>query len=125
LASRSATPSPKCDLSPIVVAGGGTFPNEALTLLGARPVIAPSSPAWPTWSLEAVLQAKPDIVVAAGGPAAKALLATQFARVSGGPVVVAAKKTILMRPGPHLAEDIQILADLIDAVSSSPQVGAK
>lgn len=99
-------------VDPIVVAGPGTFADDVLQLLGATPVPARNGPAWPQWSPEAVLTARPDVVVAAEGPRdrdrLRKLLGASRARV------VSADRPILMRPGPSLAGDARALATLLD-----------
>jgi iron complex transport system substrate-binding protein len=100
---------------PLVVAGAGTFPDEALRLAGARPVAPRHGPQWPTWSLEALLLAKPDVVVAAEGPDAAAELRAVLAATAVGRRVrvVASAAPILMRPGPTLHEDVAELVKLL------------
>ena len=112
-------------VSPLVVAGPGSFADEALALVGATPAVARGAPAWPVWSLEALVQAKADVVVAAEGPAAAAALeALLDGALPRGhprrPRVVAAPGPILMRPGPALADDVEALAGLLAAASPEP-----
>lgn len=108
-------------VDPLVVAGPSTFPEEALVLAGALPAAPRNAPAWPTWSLEALLAVAPDVLVAAEGPAAAARLRELLTR--GGPRaarirVVAHEAPILIRPGPSLHDDVAVLAHLLREASA-------
>lgn len=120
---RDRTPSPKAivvvSASPIVVAGHGTFANQALQWLGATGAVPADSPAWPTWSLEALGEADVDIVIAAGGRDDATQLRKALAPLGTKGTVVAAGRPILMRPGPHLAEDLDVVAQILDAVAAT------
>lgn len=107
-------------VEPLVVAGPGTFPDEALAIAGALPAAPRSGPAWPTWSLESLLAVAPDVLVAAEGPVAAERLRALVARL--GPTgerirVVAPERPILMRPGPSLHEDVAVLARLLSSAT--------
>lgn len=113
-------------VEPLVVAGPGTFPDEALVVAGALPAAPRDGPAWPSWSLEALLAVAPDVLVAAEGPAAAARLREILARL--GPAgarirVVAHDGPILIRPGPSLHEDVAALARLLRS-TTPPNGGA-
>lgn len=99
-------------VSPLVIAGPNTFADEALRWVGASPAVPRNAPAWPTWSLEALLFLRPDVVIAAEGEDSARRLRLMLAGQKG-PRVVAAERTILMRPGPHLAEDVEMLAAIL------------
>ena len=60
--------------SPLVVAGPGTFANEAIPIAGGTSIVALTAPAWPVWSLETLAASKPNVVVTAEGPAGRAAL---------------------------------------------------
>lgn len=109
-------------VKPLIVAGRGTFPDEALRLVGARSVLPDVGPRWPTWSLEALLLAQPDVVVAAEGEDAAARLRALLVDTPVGRRirVVAADRPLLMRPGPTLHQDVAALARLIRAPAESP-----
>lgn len=102
---------------PIVVAGPSTFADDLLVRLGAIPVARRDGPAWPQWSPEAVLTAKPDIIVATEGPRSRKRLEKLLA--SGRGRVVSAERDLLMRPGPSLLEDAHALAELLDAAAAT------
>lgn len=109
-------------VEPLVIAGPATFPDEALRLAGGRPAVPRNSPAWPVWSLEALLFLSPDALVAAEGPKAAQRLRAKLAAAPGGkrpPRVVSSDHAILMRPGPHLAEDVAALAALLHPEKSA------
>jgi iron complex transport system substrate-binding protein len=111
-------------VSPLVVAGRGTFPDEALTLAGGLSAVPADAPGWPTWSLEALLAARPEVVVAAEGSASAARLRGLLrgaGPTAAGVRVVSAADAILMRPGPTLHDDVATLARLLHpAVSEAP-----
>lgn len=98
-------------VEPIVVAGPGTFADELVILLGAVPVAQRDGPAWPQWSIEAALLARPDVVVAAEGEGSAAKLRALLPGVR----VVAAKQHVLMRPGLSLLDDAQWLRESLAA----------
>lgn len=108
-------------VEPIVVAGPGTFPDEALRIAGAEPASPQGAPAWPTWSLESLLAVNPDVVVVAEGPAAAARMRARLSVLEGHArdiVVVSHEGPMLMRPGPTLHEDVALLARLLSTVGS-------
>ncbi|MDP2340914.1 MAG: helical backbone metal receptor [Deltaproteobacteria bacterium] len=98
---------------PLVVAGTGTFADVALRATGAESALLPGDPAWPVWSLEALLARQVAVVVAAEGPEAADRLRASFAPLGArAPRVVAAGGSILMRPGPSFADDVVTLEKL-------------
>jgi iron complex transport system substrate-binding protein len=122
LASTFANPSyqPRVAVvfqtNPLVVAGPGTFPAEAVSLSGGVPAAPAGSPPWPTWSYEALLAADPDLVVVADGPRAADELRARLGPLARGAQrlrVISADGPILSRPGPTLHEDVQTLARLL------------
>jgi iron complex transport system substrate-binding protein len=103
---------------PIVVAGPGTFADVAVRATGAASAVRDGDPPWPQWSLEGLLARKVDIVVVAEGPAAAARIRQLVTPLGArAPVVVAADRAILMRPGPSFVDDALALEALL---SSSP-----
>lgn len=103
---------------PIVVAGPGTFAAEALAVAGLTLAVPADAPMWPVWSAESLRATKADVLVAAEGPEAAAKLTALVERAlpeGKRPRVVAAKRAILMRPGPALSEDFATLGELLKA----------
>jgi iron complex transport system substrate-binding protein len=104
--------------SPFIVAGYQTFANEVLELIGAKSAVPKSAPAWPTWSIEAMLRNPPRVIVATEG-----LKLLQTLRRNLKPILnqvlfkntllLAPEKSILQRPGPYLIEDIKQLIWLL------------
>jgi iron complex transport system substrate-binding protein len=104
---------------PLVVAGRGSFGDDAVRALGYVSAIADDDPAWPSWSLESVLHRRVDVVVAAEGPAARLRLEQLFSPLGvRRPRVVVADRAILMRPGPSLADDVARLDALLTRAGS-------
>lgn len=99
---------------PLVLAGHGTFADDALRLVGATPVAPADGPSWPTLSVEGLLSLRPDVLVAAEGPDAASALSRLLAPLGPrAPRVVAGPQAILMRPGPALAADVATLRQLL------------
>ena len=106
---------------PLVAAGPGTFPMEAVLMLGGTSAVPSGGPLWPTLSLEALATLKPDVIVVAEGPAATASVRAAVARLwAAAPPIKAADRAILMRPGPGLANDIGVLAGLLQEPDVCP-----
>lgn len=109
-------------VEPLVVAGPGTFPDEALAIAGALPAAPREGPAWPTWSLESLLAVAPDVLVAAEGPDAARRLRALLSRLGpeGARIrVVSHAQPILMRPGPSLHDDVAVLARLLSTTRAA------
>lgn len=103
---------------PLVVAGRGSFADEAVRASGAPSAILSDDPAWPFWSIETLAVRHVDVVVAAEGPAHVARLERLFAPLgSRRPRIVAADAPILMRPGPAFADDVMTLRRLLASTS--------
>ena len=106
-------------LSPIVVAGPGSFPNEMLQLAGATNAIE-TGPRYPSLGIEEVIAAKPDIIIDAAIAEGHGKLRVQK-EASGWkqvPAVQAERVFALqddaaLRPGPRLASGVKTLAKLI------------
>jgi len=99
-------------------AGNGTFINAFITMVGGANIAAEVD-GWTTFSLEVLVDANPDIVVLGG-----ALWGISAEDVTGHPAwqdldavkngkVFAIDDTPLVRPGPRIAEGLELLAMLI------------
>jgi iron complex transport system substrate-binding protein len=104
-------------LRPIVVAGSGGFPHELLTLAGADNVVTTAGARYPTLGIERVLALDPDVIVDATGvakhdtesvevglPGWAELRAIKLGRL------VAVRDDRVLRPGPRIAEGLEVLA---------------
>jgi ABC-type hemin transport system substrate-binding protein len=101
---------------PLVVAGRGSFADEAVRRSGAVSAIHADDPAWPFWSIETLAARDVDVIVAAEGPQQVARLERLLAPLGARrPRVVAADTAILMRPGPAFADDVATLHRLLGA----------
>ncbi len=99
---------------PLVVAGRGSFADEAVRASGVVSAIADDDPAWPFWSIETLAVRRVDVIVAAEGPAQVARLERLCAPLGNrSPRIVAADRPILMRPGPAFADDVATLQRLL------------
>jgi ABC-type Fe3+-hydroxamate transport system substrate-binding protein len=99
---------------PLVVAGLGSFSDDAVRALGATSAIRAGDPAWPTWSLESFVGRDVDVVVAAEGPDAEARLKRLLAPLGPrAPRLLVPARAILVRPGPSFAADVIALEGLL------------
>jgi iron complex transport system substrate-binding protein len=101
---------------PLVVAGPGTFANDALSWIGAHSAVQPSSPSWPVWSLEDVAAAHLDVLVVAEGAEVATRVRQELCPALGTrcPRLVFGQEPLLMRPGPHMIDDAAALQKLLD-----------
>lgn len=106
-------------LSPIVVAGSGSFADEMLALAGATNVVI-TGPRYPTIGLETVLALDPDMVVdvsvaeghgrqriAADLPGWERVGAVRHGRVA------TLEDEVILRPGPRVAQGVARLAEVV------------
>lgn len=103
--------------NPLVVAGGPSFLGDLLARMGVDNVAADASQPFPTWSLEQVLAADPDVVVDGAVEADDLDSAWRQAGVRAaatGRVLRLADDEVL-RPGPAMAAAALSLADRIRA----------
>jgi iron complex transport system substrate-binding protein len=102
---------------PLVVAGRGSFADEAVRTSGVVSAIHADDPAWPFWSIETLASRAVDVVVAAEGPHQVARLERLLQPLGPRrPRVLAASTPILMRPGPAFADDVITLRGLLASV---------
>jgi len=100
---------------PLVVAGPGSFPDELLAATGYTNVAAGASGPWPTFSAEAAIAARPELVLDASaahdGPEALPALAPRVRRLTSD---------ALARPGPRLPEALALLEALHPGSATPP-----
>jgi iron complex transport system substrate-binding protein len=95
-------------LEPLVVAGPGSFADELLSDAGGTNVAADAGRAYPVWSVERALGARPDVVLdasegAAGRQALQSLPGLREARW------VRIPSAALLHPGPALGQGLEEL----------------
>lgn len=100
--------------SPLVVAGPGSFAHELLEDCGALNAAASATTAYPTYSLEKVVQLAPDIIIDAaaemgGRESVRALAPLKKTRW------VTLKSKALLHPGPALGAGLQELELLLSS----------
>jgi iron complex transport system substrate-binding protein len=101
-------------LSPIVVAGPESFPNEMIQLVNAENVVATGG-AYPTLSVERLFALKPDVVINAamggesGGIGRDDPGWGELTAVLEGHVIPLTDEAIL-RPGPRIGDGLAVLA---------------
>jgi iron complex transport system substrate-binding protein len=120
-------------VDPLIVAGPGSLPGDLITMAGGANVVPASAGAYPSYSLEAVLAASPDLIVQSlmdtreGTSGAEALRAywSRFrslpAAASGSVYTVSGD--LVLRPGPRIGEGLRSLIDLIHP--EAPAAGAR
>ncbi len=117
------------DHRPVIVAGKGSFADGVLPLAGGINVVTEGAVAYPTLSLETVARLKPDVIIDAsmGARSAAGLDATRdlLGRLTSVPAVknnrlYVLAPGVLMRPGPTLARDVEILAGLLHGPPVEP-----
>lgn len=110
------------DTRPAIAAGPGSFADAMLTRAGAINVVKDATVPYPTLSLETVVALRPDVVLDAsmgartegGGSAALEALLGPFSDVPAVRTkrLLSVPPGVLARPGPSMAEDLEVLADL-------------
>lgn len=111
--------------TPLVVAGRTSFLGDLLERMGVDNVADARSVPFPTWSLEQVIQARPDIVIdgiAESGDLDTVLAGAGIAAVREGRLIRDVDPAIL-RPGPATAGAALHLADRIAAAADSRRAG--
>jgi len=104
-------------LRPVVVAGGGSFPDEMLRLAGAENAITGEKQRFPTLGIERVLALDPDVVLDATGGAMREGISispdlpgwSEARAVREGRLIVVSDDRIL-RPGPRVGQGLALLA---------------
>lgn len=100
---------------PLVVAGRGSFPDALIARAGGANVVDSRVP-WPTWSMEQVLRAAPEVIIdCTMGSEANEASWTDWADV---PAVrdghaVRFEDSSLLRPGPRIADGLEAMARAI------------
>lgn len=110
-------------VEPIVVAGPKSFIAEILALGGVTSAVAPDAPQWPTWPLERLSRRHVDLVLVAAGPDTERALAGQLEQklpAKDRPRVAGAPTPLLMRPGPAIARELDVLARLLAPPAPPP-----
>ncbi len=101
----------------LFTAGPGTFVDDLITKAGGANVAAGAKTQWPELSMEAVVQADPEVIVIPG-PEGQAIaeklrgdLAWQgVSAVKSGRFVFIPDQNIVVRPGPRIADGLDQLA---------------
>ncbi|MCP4500041.1 MAG: ABC transporter substrate-binding protein [Deltaproteobacteria bacterium] len=104
--------------APLVAAGPTTFANDALRVLGLSNA-AQKGPQWPVLSLESLAALSPDLIVVVSGPNDGKNVREKVTAAGLKVRILVPSKPILMRPGPSLHLDVQVLGKLL---SSQPKI---
>jgi iron complex transport system substrate-binding protein len=106
------------NLVPVVVAGPSTFLQELVVRAGGTNVVT-DGPAWPTLSFERIAELDPDIVLdgasVGSGTSGIGKDASGWGRVKAVRAgrVMRASDDRLLRPGPRMAEAVELLSSLL------------
>lgn len=110
-------------VEPLLVAGRGSYPGDLLELAGGENIVPSSAGAYPTFSLEAVVAAAPDVIVQTlmdtrDGAASDASLMAYWRKAPTIPAVRSkrlhiVKGDVVLRPGPRVAEGVAALIALL------------
>jgi iron complex transport system substrate-binding protein len=113
---------------PYMTVSDGSFIDDAIRLAGGRNVFAGLSAANPRVSLEAVVAAKPEVMILSGMGKEGAGLASRWSRYSTIPAVAGGRihimnSDLLHRPGPRVIEGVEQLARWIHPSAFSERPG--
>ncbi len=108
--------------APLVVAGPRSFLGDLLQRMGVENVVPDSQVAFPTWSLEQVLRADPDVVIASAVEAGDlgADLASAGLRAARLNRVIRPPDPAIIRPGPEVGKAAIALADAVVRAMETP-----
>jgi iron complex transport system substrate-binding protein len=115
-------------LTPIVVAGPGSFPNEMIELANGHNVVDTGT-GYPTLGVERLVTLRPDVVINAGMLGAKEDQGNgiraddpgwrELAAVREGRIVALRDEAVL-RPGPRIGDGLAVLARALHPRASVP-----
>lgn len=111
---------------PLVVAGGGSYPDALIERAGGVNVAGGSAIQWPTWSMEEVLRAAPAVLIdCTMGSEAEATSWEDWAAVPAvrDGRVVRIDDQSLLRPGPRIPDALLALARALHPDVTIPKSG--
>lgn len=101
-------------LQPLVVAGPGTFVDDLVRHAGGNNVVPPGPSHYPTWNMEALLRADPDVIVVSAHPGqpAPAVIFDNWPQLQAvrGQRIKIMEADWIHRPGPRMILGIEALA---------------
>ena len=100
---------------PLTVAGGHSFVDDVIRAAGGDNIAGDSAQPYPQYSVERMLARAPEVIVVGshkGGPSLAPLLAHASLPAVKNGRVHAVDGDLLFRPGPRLAEGVELLARL-------------
>lgn len=114
---------------PLVVAGPGTLIDDLIRVAGGRNVVPAGAMRYPTWNLESLLAADPDLIVASvhPGQAEPAELAAAWPELTAARHrrIVTIEPDWVSRPGPRLALGAEALQKIFqDSVAAAGDKGS-
>lgn len=102
---------------PLTAAGPDTFTHDLLRHVGARNLVPAG--AWPQLSLETVVHARPDVIIASSKESAAAILGGRRPGLSSTPAARSGRVYVppdpdwLVRPGPRVVHGVRWLAEVL------------
>jgi len=108
---------------PLQTTGPNTFMDDMIRLAGGVNAAANAEPGWALFSVEQLVAANPDLILASSPDAAKAILERKgwesIKAVKTGRVVGAPDQNLIVRPGPRLIQGLNWMAEQIHPELSS------
>jgi iron complex transport system substrate-binding protein len=111
------------DRNPLITAGEGTFVDELVRLAGGENIVRSSHVKYPVYSMEQLLAADPDVIVAATGRAAgsRREAAQRWKELPGGSGLRAVRSERVhevgegdfFRPGPRIIDSLERTAAML------------
>lgn len=111
------------DRNPLVTAGEGTFVDELVRLAGGRNIVSSSPVKYPVYSMEQLLAADPDVIVAATGRTAgsRREAVQRWKELPGGSGLGAVRggrvyevgEGDFFRPGPRIIDSLERMAAIL------------
>ena len=108
---------------PLHVVSPKSFAGELLEAAGGLNVVSSEGPAYPTWTLEQVVAARPEVILLTRMSGATPALFESWSSIPAvrdGRVHVLTQDDQVLRPGPRLAEGAEILAGFLHPASRKP-----
>ena len=105
-------------VTPLTVAGPGTLGNTLIEAAGGINVVPPGPGRYPSWGMEAVLAADPDVIIVSpnpgeSNPASHFASWPQLKAVRNNRVVTISDPDWIHRPGPRLALGLEAMAEAL------------
>jgi len=127
-AATAASPKPRVLLSveidPLTVAGPQTLADDLIRAAGGRNVVPPGPGRYPTWGIEAVLAADPDLILVSPHPnqpnPERFFAAWPELQAVRNHQIITIEPDWIHRPGPRLALGLAAMAKALHGIEIDP-----